>query len=156
MNSKEISNSEDIIDSRDVIERIKELESLRDDWQSDNELPDYLDTDTSEGNNQSEDWKDSDFEKWEEWDESDEGQELKVLTKLQEQCEGYGDWSYGETLIRDSYFTDYAQELAEEVCEMPSDIKWPYTCIDWEKAASELQYDYMQVNFDGVDYWMRA
>jgi len=152
----EISNMDDVIDSRDVIAKIKELESLRDDWQSENELPDYLDTDTTEGNNLANDWKDSDFDKWAEWDETDEGHELKVLIALQNNANGSPDWEYGETLIRDSYFVDYAQELAEDVCEMPRDIKWPYTCIDWEKAASELQYDYMQVNFDGVDYWIRA
>ena len=57
--------------------------------------------------------------------------------------------------IRDSYFQTYAQELADECCEMPKDIKWPYTCIDWEKAARELQMDYTSVEFDGITYWVR-
>ena len=33
---------------------------------------------------------------------------------------------------------------------------WPFNCIDWEKAAEELQQDYMSIDFDGVTYWMRS
>jgi len=29
-------------------------------------------------------------------------------------------------------------------------------CIDWERAAKELRYDYTTVNFDGEDYLIRA
>jgi hypothetical protein len=71
--------------------------------------------------------------------------ELEILTKLAEDAEGYcSDWEYGEVLIRDSYFEDYARELAE------------LACIDWEQAAKELQYDYTSVDFDGVTYWLRC
>lgn len=42
--------------------------------------------------------------------------ELKVLKALESEAEGYsGDWQYGATLIRDSYFEDYARELAEDI-----------------------------------------
>lgn len=51
---------------------------------------------------------------------------------------------------------DYAQELAADCCEMPKDIAWPFTCIDWEQAARELQIDYTSVSFDGIDYWIRG
>jgi hypothetical protein len=39
---------------------------------------------------------------------------------------------------------------------VPRDLKWPFTCIDWEQAASELQMDYSAVDFDGVIYWIRS
>jgi hypothetical protein len=80
--------------------------------------------------------------------------ELEILTKLAEDAEGYSsDWRYGEALIRDSYFEDYAQEVAEELGMISGAEK---NCIDWERAAKELQYDYTSVDFDGVTYWLRC
>ena len=67
---------------------------------------------------------------------------------------GGGDW-YPVTLIRDSYFQDYAQELADEIGAIDNKIGWPNTCIDWEKAARELQWDYSSVEVNGVTYWTR-
>lgn len=88
-------------------------------------------------------------------DESDI-QELKALRALAEEA-AYSaeDWKYGATLIRDSYFKDYAQELAEDIGAINKDATWPNTCIDWDQAARELQQDYTSVTFDGIDYWIR-
>jgi hypothetical protein len=155
MKNREVDNSQDVLDSRDVIARIEELESLRDDWQKDNELPDYQAPETSKDKWIGDDWTDEQTAKWTEWDESDEGQELKALKALADQCEGYGDWAYGETLIRDSYFQDYAEQFAEDIGAINSDATWPNNCIDWEKAADELQMDYTSVDWDGVTYWIR-
>lgn len=126
---REILNTEDVIDSRDVIDRIEELESDREDCETDDDRAEF----------------DEEF-----------GDELRGLVALRDECEGSGDWKYGETLIRDSYFEDYAQELAEDCGMIKRDFQWPYTCIDWEQAARELQQDYMSVDFGGVTYWMRA
>ena len=91
----------------------------------------------------------------------EESEELETLESILEELKGCGgdeqwggDW-YPLTLIRDSYFEDYAQELAEECGMVNADAKWPNNCIDWEKAARELQWDYSLVEFDGVDYWYR-
>ena len=88
--------------------------------------------------------------------EHDEKEELEALRKLAGEAGSSQDWEYGETLIRDSYFRDYAQELAEDCGMIKSDCSWPYTCIDWDQAANELKMDYFCVDFDGVDYWIRA
>ncbi len=123
--TREISNYDDVIDSRDVIARIEELEALQADPEGDG-----LD--------------------------DDEAHELEALRALAEEASGYAeDWTYGETLIRDSYFVTYAQELAEDIGAIDRDAKWPNTCIDWDQAARELQVDYTSVSFDGVDYWVR-
>src|SRR5687767_13220712 len=117
--STDISNMDNVIDSRDVVARIEELESLRNDWQETNELEEFPGYDESEEGT-----------KWYEWEESEEGQELKILKALADEGEGSPDWSYGETLIRDSYFEDYAQQLAEDLGYMQSkEIHWPFTCI---------------------------
>ncbi len=60
-------------------------------------------------------------------------------------------------MIADSYFEDYAQELASDVVEGYDLTKqvWPFTCIDWTQAARELQMDYTSIQFDGAAYWIR-
>ncbi len=83
-------------------------------------------------------------------------EELKALLALQEEAEGYSeDWKYGSTLIRDSYFKEYAQDLADDIGAIDRQALWPLTCIDWDQAARELQMDYTSVEFDGITYWVR-
>lgn len=120
-----------IIDSRDVIARIDHLESeiasQRDDPEA---YPDGPDEELTE--------------------------ELKVLKELQDEAEGYcPDWHHGATLISDDHFTEYAQELAEDIGAIKDNAGWPYDFIDWDAAAEALKMDYTQVVFDGTDYWVR-
>lgn len=82
--------------------------------------------------------------------------ELFTLEALEKEASGSPDWTHGEALIRDSYFEAYARELAEDCDMIPNGLSWPCRCIDWEQAAEELQMDYFSVDFDGVDYWIRA
>ena len=91
-----------------------------------------------------------------EWDASDEAEELRALKALADQCEGYGDWEHGETLIARSYFQTYAQELAADIGAIDPSASWPLNCIDWEAAAKELEADYTAVDFDGEEFLMRA
>jgi hypothetical protein len=123
-----ISNTDDTIDSRDVIARIEQLTDAMEELN------------TAEGEMLSDDDRD----------------ELYALKTLAKQGEDYApDWESGETLIRDTYFKSYAQELAEECGMIPDDAKWPLTCIDWDQAARELRMDYSAIEFNGVTYWVR-
>ena len=128
--TKEIINTEDVIDSRDVIERIEDLESMIEDNEEEAE----------------EDQEDL----------TEEKEELKILKTLAEEASGSPDWPHGEVLIRHSHFEEYAQELAEDIGAINRNMAWPNNCIDWEQATRELQMDYMLVDFDGVEYWIRA
>lgn len=85
----------------------------------------------------------------------EEHNELNVLKALADESKYVDDWEYGVTLVRSSYFEDYAMEFAEDIGAIPSDASWPCTCIDWEQAARELRMDYTPVDFDGVTYWVR-
>jgi hypothetical protein len=161
----EVDNRQDVIDSRDIIARIEELAEERELLQdaideAKEELGDIQDPLNVEGTAEALSTAQTAVEEaqqaLDDWDGDTDGEELKVLKALAEECEGYGDWADGETLIRDSYFEGYAQELAEDCCEMPRELHWPFTCIDWEAAADELKMDYTCVEYDGVDYWMRA
>jgi len=88
--------------------------------------------------------------------DADDLAELRALEALSEECEGYApDWTHGETLIRRSYWPAYVRELADDIGETAPDT-WPGRCIDWDQAAEELEADYMAVDFDGVEYLMRA
>jgi hypothetical protein len=59
-------------------------------------------------------------------------------------------------LIREDYFTEYAQELAEDIGAVPREIGWPLYHIDWEAAADALKRDYMTVEFLGQTYYVQA
>lgn len=39
---------------------------------------------------------------------------------------------------------DFAREYADEIGDIKDGVQWPYTCIDWEQAARELMYDFME------------
>jgi len=41
---------------------------------------------------------------------------------------------------------DFAYNMAEETGDLDKDPHWPYTFIDWERAARELMYDYVESN----------
>ena len=87
--------------------------------------------------------------------DQEEQDELKTLKALAEDAEGYSeDWKYGATLVRDSYFTEYAEDLCKDIGDLPKNIP-SYIEIDWEKTAQNIQQDYTSVEFDGVTYWVR-
>lgn len=135
--TKTISNSDDVIDSRDLIDRMKDLEDERDTFASD-----YQGEGDGEGV-----WAD---------ENPDDAAELAILQAVYEQGEGSPDWVHGETMIRETYFKTYAEETANDCGMIPDDLKWPLTCIDWDRAAEELRFDYFEIDFDGVAYLIRA
>lgn len=122
---REISNRDDVIDSRDVIERIKELYAIVIDPSAD--MQDRLAANP----------------------------ELNALQALQLEAEPYApDWTYGTTLIRDSYFVEYVEELLKDCGDLPQNIPG-YIVIDWEATADNIRQDYTSVDFDGVTFWVR-
>lgn len=126
----------DIIDVRDIIARIEALE---------NDIADLLEYSTEAD------------PQWREYND-----ELQALLKIMAELETVGggdeqwrgDW-YPITLIADSYFKEYAQELAEDCGMINDNASWPNNCIDWDKAARELRMDYTPVTINGFTYWTR-
>jgi hypothetical protein len=118
-----------ITDSRAIEERIAELASAEAD--PDENRPDTLD--------------------------DDERDELAELRAFRDEAEPYcPDWNYGETIIRESAFEDYAQELAEDCGMIPAGNAWPLTCIDWTEAADQLKQDYTTTtDANGTDWYYR-
>ena len=160
-----IDNRQNIIDSRDVISRIEELEVERDAFQT--ILTGTLETlaDAQDDTSALDEHEIAELKKavrsagddLTNWDTSDDAEELRVLQLLDsEGRDASSEYVHGEPLIRDSYFEEYAQQLAEDTGAISSDLTWPKNCIDWERAAAELQYDYTTVNFDNEIYWIRS
>jgi hypothetical protein len=130
---KDLDLSADVIDVRDIIERIEKLEVSKETHQ-----------DEPEGGH----WSD------------EEAQELANLMSIMEEMKGYGgdeqwrgDW-YPLTLIAESYFTEYCQELVSDIGDMPRDIP-DYIEIDWEATAQNLKVDYSEVEVNGFTYFYR-
>ena len=68
---------------------------------------------------------------------------------------GIADWLYGETLIPEDAFTDYARDLASDIGAIADDAHWPATCIDWDRAADQLRTDYTEFEYRGETYLVR-
>ena len=117
----------DVTDSRDIIARIERVES-------------DLDQARIDGG-----------------DTTDMEAELKALEAFAEEASEYApDWHYGETIIHEDYFMQYAQELSDELSLGDGAMaQWPFVHIDWEAAAGQLKMDYSDVEFDGVTYYIR-
>lgn len=81
--------------------------------------------------------------------------ELSDWNDLEYMEDYISDFWHGETLVNDDYFTDYAQELAEDLGLM-GNTDWPYTHIDWDAAADKLRVDYTEFEWQGETYLARA
>lgn len=97
--------------------------------------------------------------------DADDAEELEQLKALAEEAKGYSsDWKYGETLIKDEYFTEYFTEYIEELIKgcylLPKEVEsgdwpWRHITIDYEAAAEEAKQDYACVTFGSDEYWIR-
>lgn len=131
----DIDENQDFIDSRDIISRIEELRVDLNGVVLNEETSEY----EIDGVNY-----------------SIEYEELESLEALN--AEGLrlsADWVHGCTLIRDSYFEEYAMDLAEDIGAIESRDHWPATCINWESACDTIKCDYAELQFNGVTYYVR-
>lgn len=134
------TNSDDVIDSRDVIATIKELEAELE--QERELLTDHPDTPAATAR----DYRLNTIKELEE--------ELEPFKALAKKAAPSCDWDGGATLIRDSYFTDYCEEMVEDMGGLPHNFP-SYLVINWEATADNLRTDYASVDFDGVAYLVR-
>jgi len=149
----------DIFDSRDVIARIGDLESTVTQWEADEDdltLPCIVCREPY-GDHVTEPDGDVALIFCPTSDE-DERRELEQLREFEKYASSeIPDWPYGETFIAESYFEEYAQQLAEDITSYDSrNETWPFTYIDWTAAAEALQQDYTEVELLGYTFWARA
>ena len=132
----QVSNSQSIMDSRDLIARLAELESEHATLEK---AIDKAATDAERTAAQTE---------IADWDEDWNYTSLKNFCAKGEQ--DVGKWADGVTLINDDYFTEYAEEEAQDIGAIDCKVTWPLNHIDWEAAAEQLKYDYSRIDWDGV------
>jgi hypothetical protein len=90
-----------------------------------------------------------------------EAEELESLKKLAADSESSPDWNYGESLIKDEYFTSYIEELINDCYELPKafdsgEWPWRHMTLDYDAAAAEAKADYFDVYYLGHCYWIRG
>lgn len=164
--SKYISPTSDVIDSRDVIERLDDLQSELDNlelavseaedalaaWEEPDE-PDELADQEHENLVEA---VASEKQKLNEW-LNEYGEEYEALKALDDDASGYcPDWRYGETLISEDYFTQYAQEMAHDIGAVDNNQSWPLNHIDWDSAADALKEDYNEIDYLGTTFLYRS
>lgn len=140
------------LDTRDLYKRQCELQEELDALvEAVEEAPEmHLRLDTEESEELHREARD-DHAKW--VDEYQE--ELDELNRLENEV---GDeWLHGCTLIPEDDFKDYAMDLAEDIHGAAiKNADWPFSCIDWQQAADDLQADYSSVDYEGETYWFRS
>lgn len=129
MSNSTLNSTDDVIDVRNLIERFEELES---------ELETYHDEQETTLS-----FEYAEF--------------MQIKAILDGLCgnggdeQWRGDW-YPVTLIRDSYFESYMDEMLEDCGEIPKNLP-SYLTITVDYVA--LQMDYTSVDIEGVTYWYR-
>ena len=104
----------------------------------------------------------------EDWDEIDSIEEVDLgsmdedaVAHYEEVCEfleevGDSAISNEETVIAESYFEEYCEDLVKDCGYLPEDLPaFIENNINWKGIASDMEEDYMEVNFDGETYFIR-
>lgn len=150
----EIDNTANILDSRDIIKRIDELECYEaEESEARDDLAELLNDPGATGP-AIEEARERVTDAEDAWD-ADDREELKLLRAFADEM-SCADWHHGETLIHDSYFRDYAEQMAIDIGAISGNESWPLSFIDWDAAVEALKQDYISAELDGETYWARG
>lgn len=135
-------NGDDTIDSRALAELLAEMASDRNDLEdavNDADSPEVEATAKRELT---------------EWDD-EHGEQYEALKDFCDSAEQYcDDWTHGVQLIEDSHWTEYAEQLTDDLGALPGGIP-EWVVIDWEATADNLKADYTAVEWGAYTYWVR-
>lgn len=137
----------DVFDSREVEERIDDLEGTR------QTLVDAVE-ECEQDHADDVQALQAAREALAEWDASDDAEELSKLRAFRDDVSS-PEWSYGLTLIRESYWEEYCEELVKDIGDLPNGIP-NYIVIDWTATAQNLAQDYSTAELDGDTIYYRS
>lgn len=141
-----------ILDTRDLIETRDELqneilsafnEEFETDFDSYDEI-DFSNSDEKYNENKLEEFQDT-------W--SDEIEHLSEIDSIEDTFGS--EFNYGVTLVENDDFEDYTRELLEELGYIPKDFP-TWIEIDWAATSQNVEQDYTDVTYRGVNYLGRS
>ena len=162
------------LDSRDIQEEIDNIESLKNDYESDleslndelndlqNELydieneEDYTDK-QNDIDNKLEEISDKESEIQEcEFEYNRYAEELAELEALKEEISNNSDegFEYGIQLIHEDDIEDYFQELLVDCGYIPKDMP-SWIEIDWNATYNNMKQDYNEIELNGNTFYVR-
>ena len=77
--------------------------------------------------------------------------QLKEIKLLREDIAGFDD---GIALIDVDDFEEYAESIGTD--QFYYESVWPFTYINWEKAAQALLEGYREITYDGMNYYVEV
>jgi hypothetical protein len=78
------------------------------------------------------------------------------LCELRQEAGHVSDWAYNVSIVRDSFFAEYAENEVEECGLLPSALpEIVARNINWQGVAEDMQEDYLQFEAGGVTWWVR-
>jgi len=80
--------------------------------------------------------------------------EMQELIALREFADEFD--SNASILIHEDYFENYARQYADDIGATNRNESWPYSYVDWEKAADALKQDFSAADFNGVTYYFAS
>ena len=135
-----------VFDTRDLIEYIEQLQSTildaYNDQNPDNELTDV---------DEIEDKASEDFL----IEYQSEIEEYNELTCFAEELSSSADYTYGETVIHENYFTEYTEELLTDTGYLPKGLP-SWVVIDMDATAENVKEDYITAIYQGDTYYIRG
>jgi hypothetical protein len=81
------------------------------------------------------------------------GEELKTLQNLREEVGS--EFDHGVTFIEEGHWTEYVQDLCEDIGDLPKDLP-SYIVIDWDATAENIKVDYSETEIGGYTYFFRS
>ena len=78
--------------------------------------------------------------------------ELQPLLDLK--AEGIPEWEDGATLIPESDWEEYVEDLVKDCGYISNDVPW-WIVIDWAATADNVAADYSTVDYDDDTYYYR-
>lgn len=162
------------LDSRDIQSEIDNIESLKNDYESDleslndelndlqNELYNIKNEEDYDGkqndiDNKLEEISDKESEIQEcEFEYNRYAEELAELEVLKEEISDNSDegFEYGIQLIHENYIDDYLDELLEDCGYLPKDLPY-WIKIDWQATYDNMKEDYNEIELNGNTFYIR-
>ena len=154
------------LDSRDIQEEIDNIESLKNDYESDleslndelndlqNELYDIENEDDYADKLEEIADKENEIQECE-FEYSRYSKEFAELESLKEEIESNSDegFEYGIQLIHENYIDDYLDEMLEDCGYIPKDLPY-WIKIDWQATYDNMKEDYNEIELNGNTFYV--